>query len=163
MESWSITDDCYAKVTLLKAHILAYKIDIICLSETYLDSTIQSDNDNLEIPVYNLVHSDRPSNNAGGIVCIYYKASLPRGVIGIYFLQECITFEVMIGDKQFNFVALYRSPSQKQDEFDSFSKKSRNPSTSLRSVTLVYLESFEILTQNQKIGINQIELPIRTI
>ena len=29
----------------------------------------------------------------------------------------------MIGDKQCNFVALYRSPSQDQDEFDSFSKK----------------------------------------
>ena len=30
-------------------------MDIICLSETYLDSSIQSDNDNLEIPGYNLV------------------------------------------------------------------------------------------------------------
>ena len=28
-------------------------MDIICLSETYLDSTMQSDNDNLEIPGYN--------------------------------------------------------------------------------------------------------------
>ena len=27
----------------------ARKIDIICLLETYLDSSIQSDNDNLEI------------------------------------------------------------------------------------------------------------------
>ena len=29
----------------------------------------------------------------------------------------------MIGDKQCNFVALYRSPSENQDEFESFSKK----------------------------------------
>ena len=28
----------------------------------------------------------------------------------------------MIGDKQYNFVTLYRSPSQDQEEFDSFSK-----------------------------------------
>ena len=97
-------------------------MDIICLSETYLDSTIQSDNDNLEIPGYNLVRSDHPSNNKRGGVCIYYKASLPLRVIDICFLQECIIFEVMIGDKQCNFVALYRSPSQDQDEFDSFSK-----------------------------------------
>ena len=38
-------------------------MDIIYLSETYLDSSIQSDNDNLEIPVYNLVCSDNPLNN----------------------------------------------------------------------------------------------------
>ena len=52
-------------------------MDIICLSETYLDSTIRSDNDNLEIPGYNLVRSDHPSNNKRGGVCIYCKASLP--------------------------------------------------------------------------------------
>ena len=112
----------YPKVSLLKDYITAHKMDIICLSETYLDSSIQSDNDNLEIPGYNLVRSDYPSNNKRGGVCIYYKASLPLRVIDICFLQECIIFEVMIGDKQCNFVALYRSPSQDQDEFDSFSK-----------------------------------------
>ena len=53
---------------------------------------------------------------------IYYKAALPLRVIDICFLQECTTFEVMIGEKQCNFVAFYRSPSQNQDEFDSFSK-----------------------------------------
>ena len=44
-------------------------------------------------------------------------------VIKNCFLQEYITFEVMIGDKQYNFVARHRSPSQNQGEFDSFSKK----------------------------------------
>ena len=97
-------------------------MDIICLSEIYLDSIIQSDNDNLEIPGYNLVRSDHPSNNKRGGVCIFHKASLPLRVIDICFLQEYIIFEAMIGDKRCNFVALYRPPSQDQDEFDSFSK-----------------------------------------
>ena len=65
---------------------------------------------------------DQPSNNKRGSVCIYYKASLPLRVIDICFQQKCITFEVMIGNKQCNFVALYRSPSQNQGEFDSFKK-----------------------------------------
>ena len=115
-----ITAYGYAKVSLLKACITARKIDIIRSSESYLDSTIQSDN--LEIPEHNLVRSDHPSNNKRGAVCIYYKASLPLRVILICFLQECITFEVMIGDKQCNFVALCSSPSQNQDKFDYFSK-----------------------------------------
>ena len=97
-------------------------MDTICLSETYLDYSIQSENDNLEIPGYNSVRSDHPSNNKHGGVCIYYKASLPLRVIDICFLQNYITFEVMINDNQFNFVDLYRSPNQNQDEFDSFSK-----------------------------------------
>ena len=118
----SITAHGYAKVSLLKVYITVHKMDIICLSETYLDSTIQSDNNNLEIPGHNLVRSDHPSNNKRSGVCIYYKASLPLRVIDICFLQECRIFEVLIGDKQCNFVALYRSPSQDQDEFDSFQK-----------------------------------------
>ena len=55
---------------------------------------------------------------------IYCKASLPLRVIDICFLQERIVFEVMISHKQCNYVALYRSHSQNQDEFDFFSKKS---------------------------------------
>ena len=46
-------------------------MDIICLSETYLDSTIKLDNDNLDIPGYNLVCSDHPSKKEGGGVFIY--------------------------------------------------------------------------------------------
>ena len=83
----------YAKVSLLKSYITAHKMDIICLSETYLDPCMQSGNDNLEIPGYNLVRSDHPSDNKRGRVCICYKASLPLRVIEICFLQECITFD----------------------------------------------------------------------
>ena len=45
-----ITAHGYAKVSPLKAYITARKMDIICLSETYLNSTIQPDNGKLEIP-----------------------------------------------------------------------------------------------------------------
>ena len=98
-------------------------MDIICLSETYLDCSIQSDNSNLDIPGYNLVRFDHPLNNKRGGVCIYCKALLPLSVINICFLQKCTSFEVMIDDKQCNFVALYRSPSPNQDEFDFFFSK----------------------------------------
>ena len=84
----SITAHGYAKVSLLKASITTHKMDMICLSETYLESTTQSDNYNLEIPGYNLVYSDYPSNNKRGGVCIYYKASLPVRVIDIDFCRN---------------------------------------------------------------------------
>ena len=52
----------FAKIFVLKAYIAIHKFDIICLSETYLDSSIPTNNDNLDIDGYNLVHSDDPSN-----------------------------------------------------------------------------------------------------
>ena len=69
----SITAHNYTKILLLKAYILVYKFDIICLSETYLDSKTLHDDDNLDFSGYNLVRSDHPSNSKRGVVCIYCK------------------------------------------------------------------------------------------
>ena len=101
--------------------VLAFhKFDIICLSGTYLDSSTTSDDDNLAISRYNLIRSDHPSNNKRGGVCIYYKNFLPLRVLGIQYLQECINFELNIGVKICNFIFLYKSPSETQDEFGNF-------------------------------------------
>ena len=99
-----------------------HKFDIIYFSETYLDSSIPVHDNNLEISGYNLIRSDHPSNNKRGGVCIYYKNFLPLRVCGISFLDECINFELKIGDKLCCFVAFYRSASQTQDDFLSFSE-----------------------------------------
>ena len=61
-----------------------------------------------------------PTNTKRGGVCIYYKKCLPLRVLNIIFLNECINFELRIGDKTCNFVVLCRSPSQSQDVFESF-------------------------------------------
>ena len=45
----SISAHNYIKLFLLKAYIAIHKFDIICLSETYLDSSTTSDDDNLAI------------------------------------------------------------------------------------------------------------------
>ena len=116
----SISAHNYIKLFLLKAYIAIHKFDIICLSETYLDSSTTSDDDNLAISGYNLIRSDHPSNNKRGGVCIYYKNFLPLRVLGIQYLQECINFELNIGGKICSFISLYRSPSQTQDEFEKF-------------------------------------------
>ena len=107
-------------MSLLRAYISVNKIDIICLSETYLGSSIPSDDDNLELPGYNLERVDNPSNTKRGGVCIYYHNSLPLKVIDIQFLNECINFEIRIGGKLCNFLCSCRSPSQTRDIFETF-------------------------------------------
>ena len=60
-------------MSLLQAYNAVHKYDIICLSETYLNCSIRYDDDNLEIPGYNLIRADHPSEDKRGGVCIYYK------------------------------------------------------------------------------------------
>ena len=67
----------YAKVFFLKAYIVVYKLHIICIPKTYLDTSITSDDGNLDILGYNLIRSDHPSNRKHGGVWIYYKSDLP--------------------------------------------------------------------------------------
>ena len=93
---------------------------ILCLSETYLDSSIPPDDDNLELPEYNLVRTDNPTNTKRGSVCIYYHNSLPLKVIDIQFLNEYINFEIRISGKLRSFLCLDRSPSQTWDIFKTF-------------------------------------------
>ena len=59
-------------MALLKAYLSVHEMDIICLSETYLDSSVPVD-DNLEIPGYSSVTADHSSNIKHGGVLMYYK------------------------------------------------------------------------------------------
>ena len=119
---WNLNSICahnFAKLSLLKAYVSVHKFDIICLSETYLDSSIY--NKKLEISEYYLIRSDHLSNNKHGGICIYYKSFLPLKLTGVCLLDECIAFDLIISNKLCSFVALYRSPSQYQDDFATFS------------------------------------------
>ena len=70
----SISTLDYSKLFLMKAYIILHKFDIICLSETCLDSTsTPTDDDKLQIPGYTLIRCDHLSNTKRVGVCIYYK------------------------------------------------------------------------------------------
>ena len=50
---------------------------MIHLSESYLDASVSSDNDNLNINGYKLVRADHPENVKRGVVCVYFREFLP--------------------------------------------------------------------------------------
>ena len=113
----SITAHNYAKVLLLEAYIAVLKFDIVCISQTYLDSSRRYDDGNLEITGYNLITILPSMEYKGGSFCICYKNLLSLRVLSIYYFQECFNFRLKIGEKLCNSISLYRSPSQTQDEF----------------------------------------------
>ena len=90
----SISAHNFAKVQLLKAYLAVHKFDIVCLSETYLNSSFPFDDDNLDIPGYIMIRVDHPANSKRGGVCMYYKNCLPLKVLDIRFLHESIAFEL---------------------------------------------------------------------
>ena len=100
----------FIKLYLLRAYISIYNSVVLCLSEIYFRSTISSNDGNVIIPSYDLYSADHPSNAKHGAIYVCYKTGLPLKLTNIQCMQECINFEVKIGKKLCNFVALYRSP-----------------------------------------------------
>ena len=146
----SIPAHNFIKLSLLCGYISVNKFNIICLSETFLDPSISSNDGNLEVPGYTLVRADNSNNTKRGGVCIYYLNSLPLKVLDIQFLNECINFEINIGGKMCNFLCLYRSPSQTRDTFETFAD---NLELTLDKLTNNKLLSLVILMQKQLTGI----------
>ena len=110
----SILTHNYFKLFLLKARMSVHKFDIICPSETYLDSTVPLDDENLVISGYNLIRSDHPSNTKRVGVCLYYKNYLPLRVLNISYLKECLNVELKLVLNPVNLLPfIYRQASLK--------------------------------------------------
>ena len=62
----------YSKISLLTAYISIHVFDIVCLSETYLTSTTDINDENLKIPGYIMYCIDHLSDVKIGGVYIYY-------------------------------------------------------------------------------------------
>ena len=64
------------KLSEIEVNNSIYKYDMICISETYVDSYISSEDKRIQLDWCNLIREDNPSNTKRGGVCIYYKESL---------------------------------------------------------------------------------------
>ena len=103
----------FEKVGLLKVYNTINKLDIIRVSESYLDSTFSSDNENINIKSCKFFRGDHPNNTKNGSVCAYL-------VVRNHRLSECLILEVNLKNKKGYSASLYRSPNQNLDEFELF-------------------------------------------
>ena len=67
----SLITHSFAKVSLLTAFLSVNKFDIVCFSETFLNSEILTYDENLQMPGYSIALVDHPSNIKRGGVCVY--------------------------------------------------------------------------------------------
>ena len=118
---WNLNSLCahnFSKLTQLKAYNSLYKYDFICLSETYLDSTIPDKL--IEIKGCKPVRAAHPDNIKRGGACIYYKESLPVRDIELSYFKEALLLEMNYNNKKVIVSVIYRSPSEKNNEFNLF-------------------------------------------
>ena len=109
---------------MIEAFISTHKFDILCLSEIFLDSTIDLNDENINIDGNSILRADHPSNNIHGGFCIYFKQSLPlirRDDVST--MQEAIVTEISVKNETCFFTWTYRSQSQTRDEFKNFSSE----------------------------------------
>ena len=101
------------RISLLQAYVTQHNYDIICLSKTFLNSSIDSSDTRILIDGYNLIRSDHPSDSKGGGVCIYYKEHIPLiKRDDICTLDNCSVTEIRSQSEKCFLTCIYRSPSQ---------------------------------------------------
>ena len=94
---WNVNNIlAHNKLFLLEPYNTIHQDDILCISETYLDSSVSIDGTTLSLPVLNLVWLDYPSNVKRGGVCLCYKETLFLRMINVSFFSQCVLCEVII-------------------------------------------------------------------
>ena len=96
----SIVEHSFSKLSLLKAYNVQHKFDMIYLSETFLDSSIPTNDEKLNMKGYKLIRVDNLSDSKKGSVGIYYKKFLAVRPVEIKNLNEFVIFEVSIKNKR---------------------------------------------------------------
>ena len=104
------------KKSLIQAYNSNHKYDFICISETYLDSSVSDDGKELAMECYNLIRADHPSNVKKGLL----QESIAVQIINTNSLSECLLSEVTFNNKKSYIAVLYRSPSQTNTVFNDF-------------------------------------------
>ena len=105
------------KLSMLEAYNVAHKYDVICISESYLDSTVPLHDNSLSLNGYNLPCADHPDVKRGG-VCMYYKENLSLRIISTSYFDQCLLCEVTCQNEKGYIAVIYHSPSQSCSEFE---------------------------------------------
>ena len=107
------------KISLLQAYITQHNYDMICLIETFLNSSILSDDKRIKIDGYSLIRSDHPRDSKK--VCIYHKEHIPLILRDDTNTSDnCLITKICSQNEKCFLTCIYCSLIQNQDEFKNF-------------------------------------------
>ena len=98
------------KISLLQAYITQHNYDMTCLSETFVNSLIEINDDRILIDGYNLIRAGHPSDSERGGVCIYFKENISLIKRDICTLDNCLVTKIRSQGEKWFLTCIYRSP-----------------------------------------------------
>ena len=114
----SIWVEDFSKLSQISAFLNVHQFDISCLTKTFLDSSVSSEDPRLAIEGYNFFSCNHASNLRRGGVCLYFKDHLPLALRpDLTTLDECLVWEIRNGSKRFFLSVLHHFPSQSNEQF----------------------------------------------
>ena len=103
---------------MIQTYSPSYNTDIMFLSETFLDFSIEATDPNINIPGYNWLHSDHPSDTIWDGVCVWLPTRYLTWWSVCFNKMYCYWDKIR---KKINiFTCNCRSPSQTLDEFENY-------------------------------------------
>ena len=148
----SLTAHKILKQSSIEAYNNIHDYDFTCISETYLDSSVSLDDNDIAVEGYNIVCADHHSSHKKGGVCINNNESVSVQFININFLNECLLCELTFDNKKGYVTVLYRSPSQNGSNLTIFFQVLEICLMSLVFVNLTFQLSLVTLMQDQNLG-----------
>ena len=120
----SICAHGFIKISLLQEDLTEHNFDIICLSEAFLNLSLDSKGDRSKINGYNLIRSDYPSGskNEAFVFVTWNVFLLLERTISV-FLGSCLLTEIRSENKKCFFTCLCQSPNQNQYKCVNFCTK----------------------------------------
>ena len=86
----------------MEAFITSNNFDLVCMSKTFLDSTIPNDDVDIQINGYSLITAYHLNDIKRGGVCIYFKESLPLiGRNDLTNITDCLATEININNEKY--------------------------------------------------------------
>ena len=120
------------KLSLLTAHNSTQHCNIICVSETYLDSSI--DENTLKLDGYSLITADHPGNMKRGGVCLYRKENLLLRHIKTEYFSQRLLCRISIQNQTGYFGVTYKPPKQNNNEFNEFLTNFEKPCETVKII-----------------------------
>ena len=118
---WNLNSICAResiKIPLMEVYNSVHLFDIMALSETMLDQSVKNEDIFIQGFSREIFRSDHPSNTKTGGLRIYFREGLPIKRRNNYeILQGAVVAEINFLRPKLLFVAIYRSPSQNNEQF----------------------------------------------
>lgn len=97
IEQWRASMRLFLKSFYFTAYIVIHKYDVMYISKTYLDSTVQ-DNDP-SINWHNLIRADDPNDVKEDGICPYFRISLELRQVSTPYFSQCLLCKITMQNK----------------------------------------------------------------